>query len=63
MRSSLGTAEGVQPNADDRPEESAEGEVPYWSGFESPEAYFDHIGRVCEAASGRPAGRGEAEAG
>ncbi len=43
MRSSLGPAEGVQPNADDRPEENAEGEEPYWSGFESPEAYFDHI--------------------
>lgn len=44
VRSSLGPAEGDQPDDDDQPEGEAEGErKPYWAGFESPEAYFDHI--------------------
>jgi hypothetical protein len=44
VRSSLGPAEGDQPNDDAQPEEEAEGErKPYWAGFESAEAYFDHI--------------------
>ena len=44
VRSSLGPAEGDQPKDDDQPEEEAEGErKPYWAGFKSPEAYFDHI--------------------
>jgi hypothetical protein len=44
VRPPLGPAEGDQPNDDDQPEEQGEGERrPYWAGFESPEAYFDHI--------------------
>ena len=41
VRSSLGPAEGDQRHHDDQPEEEAE--APYWAGFDSPEAYFDHI--------------------
>jgi hypothetical protein len=44
LRSSLGPAAADLPNDDDQPEEEPEGErKPYWAGFESPEAYFDHI--------------------
>jgi len=44
VRSSLGPADEDQPHDDDQPEEEAAGErKPYWAGFESPDAFFDHI--------------------